>query len=228
MWGVSADLAEETAMRTLAMETPTTTSNQLSVLGDLRLYASITLCKHPNKLISSFLTGTLPSMSIQWTSESLSAPLRPKRRPGAGCHLQSNPFSLLPHVFGCGRRLYIPLTVFVAATVQPLLYDVNRCECIMGQGGCTRSLGKRMVRSGSAEQFSPRSVLGGSSKKRWSGPQAKWVILETCFTETYKCLFLRLHIEFSRNFETRSHLSKWCKHFNATDCWEDCEIPKSL
>lgn len=228
MWGVSADLAEETAMRTLAMETPTTTSNQLSVLGDLRLYASITLCKHPNKLISSFSTGTLPSMSIQWTSESLSAPLRPKRRPGAGCHLQSNPFSLLPHVFGCGRRLYIPLTVFVAATVQPLLYDVNRCECIMGQGGCTRSLGKRMVRSGSAEQFSPQSVLGGSSKKRWSGPQAKWVILETCFTETYKCLFLRLHIEFSRNFETRSHLSKWCKHFNATDCWEDCEIPKSL
>ena len=168
MWGVSADLAEDTAMRTLAMETPTTTSNQLSVLGDLRLYESITLCKHPNKLISSFLTGTLPWMSIQRISESLSAPLRPKRQPGAGCHLQNNPFSLLPHESGHGRRLHTALTVFVAAAVQPLLYDVNRCESIMGQGGCTRSLGKRMVSSGSAEQFSPQSVLGGSSKKRWS------------------------------------------------------------
>lgn len=59
-------------------------------------------------------------------SENLSAPLGPKRWPGAGCHLQSNPFSPLPHAFGHRRRLYIPWTVLVAAVVQSLLYGTNR------------------------------------------------------------------------------------------------------
>lgn len=165
MWGVSADLTEDPAMRTLAMENPTTISNQLSVLRDLRPYASIILCKHSNKLVPSFSTGTLPWMSIQWMSESLSAPLGPKRWPGAGCHLQNNPFSSLSHAFGCGRRLYIPWIVLVAVVVQPLLYDVNRCKSVMGQGGHIRPLGKRTVSFGSAEQLSPQSVLGDLQRR---------------------------------------------------------------
>lgn len=100
--------------------------------------------------------------------ENLSVPLGPKGWPGAGCHLQNNPFSTLPHTFGHGRRLYIPWTVLVAAVVQLLLYDLNRCESVMGQGGRTSLWEKE--RSTLGQQNSSAQICPGGIYEK----EVKW------------------------------------------------------